>query len=92
VSALVAFLTARYAEEWAEARDRELAAGLNESRATREVEAKRAILRRCSAHMNEMDEYPNGLVSPRALLARQTLMDLAAVYSDHPDYDPDWRP
>jgi hypothetical protein len=60
-------------------------------RVLREVAAKRAILRRCSARMNEMDEYPNGLVSPRALLARQTLMCLASVYSGHPDYRPEWN-
>ena len=37
--------------------------------------------------MNEMDQYPNGLVSPRALLARQILMWLGAAWSDHPDYE-----
>ena len=52
----------------------------------REVEAKRKIVRRCMAGMDELDVYPNGLLTPRALLSRQTLMDLAAVYSDHPDY------
>jgi hypothetical protein len=41
---LVSFLAARYADEWAAARDRELRAGLDESHGTREVEAKRAIL------------------------------------------------
>ncbi len=51
-----------------------------------EVEAKRKIVRRCMAGMDELDVYPNGLLTPRALLSRQTLMDLAAVYSDHPDY------
>jgi len=54
----------------------------------REVEAKRKIVRRCMAGMDELDVYPNGLLTPRALLSRQTLMDLAAVYSDHPDYWP----
>ena len=44
------------------------------ARVLREVEAKRAIVRRCAGVMNEMDVYPNGLVSPRALLARQTLI------------------
>ena len=56
------------------------------ARVLRDVEAKRAILRRCSARMNEMDQYPNGLVSPRALLARQILMDIAAIWNDHADY------
>jgi len=62
------------------------------ARVLREVEAGRAIVHRCTALMNEPDEYPNGLVSPRAVLARQVLMSLAAVWSDHPDYDEAWRP
>jgi hypothetical protein len=62
-------------------------------RVLRDVEAKRAILRRCGSRMNEPDQWPNGLVSPRAVLARQNLMDLAAVYSDHADYRAeDWAP
>jgi hypothetical protein len=62
------------------------------ARVLRDVEAKRAIVRRCAARMNEMDVYPNGLVSPRALLARQVLMDAATVWDDHPDYRPEWKP
>lgn len=62
------------------------------ARALREVEARQAIVRRCVGRMNEMDVYPNGLVSPRAWLARQVLMDLAAIDSDHPDYDESWKP
>jgi len=62
------------------------------ARVLREVEAKRATVRRCAARMNELDVHRNGLVSPRALLARQVLMNLAAVWSDHPDYDEEWRP
>ena len=58
--------------------------------ALRDTAAKRKIVRRCAARMNEMDRYPNGLVSPRALLARQVLTDLAAAWDDHPDYDPGW--
>lgn len=41
---LVEFLAARYAEDWGTARDRELAEGLVESRATRDVDAKREML------------------------------------------------
>ena len=40
----IPFLTVRLAEDWAVACDLELAAGLDESRATREVDAKREIL------------------------------------------------
>jgi len=62
------------------------------ARALREVKAKRAIVRRCGWSVNEPDQYPNGLVSPRAALSRQNLFDLAAVWSDHPDYRDEWRP
>ena len=61
------------------------------ARVLREVKAKRQAVRRCAARMDEMDMYPNGLVSPRAVLARQVLMDMGAVYSDHPDYDQAWN-
>ena len=61
-------------------------------RRLREVDAKRDIVRRCAACMNEMDVYPNGLVSPRAVLARQILMNVGAVDSDHPDYREEWKP
>jgi hypothetical protein len=61
-------------------------------RVLRDVAAKRTILRRCAAQMNEPDQYPNGLVSPRALMARQNLMDLAAVWSDSPEYQEGWKP
>jgi uncharacterized protein DUF6221 len=62
------------------------------ARALRAVESKRSIVRRCAGVMNELDVYPNGLVSPRALLARQVLMAIAAIDSDHPDYDQEWKP
>lgn len=63
------------------------------ARMSREVTGKREILRRCAAVMNEMDIYPNGLVSPRAFLARQTLMNMGIAYDDHPGYRAeDWKP
>ena len=62
------------------------------ARVLRRVEAGRQILRRCSAVMDELDVYPNGLVSPRAFLARMTLRYLAVEYDGHPDYDEAWRP
>jgi Family of unknown function (DUF6221) len=61
---------------------------VRKGRARREAEARRSILRRCAARMNELDAHPSGLASPRAVLARQILTDLAAIDSDHPDYDP----
>ena len=35
------------------------------------------IIDRCARLQNELDEYPNGLVSARATLARQVLDELA---------------
>jgi len=105
VNDLVAFLNARLDEDEEQARrvqavlddgwnyfDETPTELIDPARALREVEVKRAIVRRCAIRMNEMDQHPNGLVSPRALLARQVLMDLAAVWSDHPDYRAEWKP
>jgi hypothetical protein len=61
------------------------------ARVLREVKAKRSVLWRCDGRVNEPDQYPNGLVSPRAVLARQALMDLGAVWSDHADYRAEWQ-
>jgi hypothetical protein len=58
-------------------------------RMVHEDAAMRAIVRRCAAVKDEPDQYPNGLVSPRATLARQVLIALAAIWSDHPDYAED---
>jgi Family of unknown function (DUF6221) len=62
------------------------------AREVRKAEAIRAIVRRCTRYANEMDEYPNALVSPRAVLARQVLMDLGDAWSDHPDYPAELKP
>jgi hypothetical protein len=62
------------------------------ARVRRQVAALRAIVRRCEGCMNEPDQYPNGLVSPRALLARQTLIWLTSIWSDQPDYRQEWKP
>jgi hypothetical protein len=86
---LIAFIMARLDED-----ERYLKSNkrhLWTERPLREVEAKRAILQRCAARMNEPDQYPNGLVSPRAVLARQNLSDLATVWSDHSDYRAEWE-
>jgi hypothetical protein len=92
---LTAFITARLAED-----ERELAkdppAGLGyaslAAQTARDITAKRAILRRCEATMDEPDQYPNGLVSPRAALARQVIANLAAIWSGHADYSEEWKP
>jgi hypothetical protein len=76
-SELAGFLAARYAEDWGSARDRELAAGLDESRATRDIDAKREILLLCETETAETGGRP---------LALRIQRHLASVYSDHPDY------
>lgn len=64
----------------------------DQARALREVAAKRDIVRRCWAHMNELDTYPSDLVSPRAVLARTVLVALATAWNDHPEYRQEWKP
>ena len=76
---LVAFLAARYAEEWSAARDRELAVGADASRATRDVEAKRRILVFVAS-------------IPQPEVSGPVLGWLAEVYIDHPGYHPEWTP
>jgi hypothetical protein len=71
-AALVAFLRARYAEEWAAARDRELAQGLDESPATRDVDAKRRILLEYS--------IPDGVDAVYAGTERETGFRLAMSF------------
>jgi hypothetical protein len=65
------------------------------ARVLREVEAGRNILARyedCLARQEDQD-YP---YAPAVEQAREyedfVLPNLAAVDSDHPDYDPEWRP
>jgi hypothetical protein len=76
---LIAFLSARYAEDWSAARDLELASGLNGSRGTRDVDGKRRIL-----------VFLGSIPLPE--VSGPVLGWLASVYSDHPDFDPEWKP
>jgi hypothetical protein len=77
------------------------------ARVLREVEAKRAIVdlhQLETAYLESRDDdyrpikipevqcYICGWVSDLEGWACQTLRALAAVYRDHPDYDPAWRP
>lgn len=55
-------------------------------RAWREVEAKRAILK----EIESRDDF-NPEMWGMARLPTRTLLALASVYADHPDYDPEWR-
>jgi hypothetical protein len=92
---LIAFLMARYAEDWSAAR--ELVDGLDESRATREVEAKRAILDACEwVTARKADgggiETDYQFRSGQVNALETAVQTLAAVYSDHPDYRQEWKP
>lgn len=88
------FLTARLAEDEAAAHEADRAAGwaavggrsspVDWHRMLREVEAKRAILTACE----RMQQLGGGA----GKWGYQIEIDLAAVYSDHPDFDPAWRP
>lgn len=92
---IVEFLLARIAEDEADARklaatDRRpvlsLATTVNHSeRLLLECEAKRRIV---EAHRRQVEDD-----DPCAwIVASETLLHtLAAVYADHPDYDPAWR-
>ena len=102
---MVAFLVARYAEDWSAARDRELALGLNESRATRDIDAKREIITitfRCAETIDGEWGCGHRAGEIAASLCEYIERDdpgvlgiihhLTTVYSDHPDYRPEWVP
>ena len=54
-------------------------------RALREVEAKRSIITEIESR-NDFDPEMWGM----SRLPARALLALAAVYADHPDYQPDW--
>ena len=91
------FLAARLAEDWRKARDDELAQGLDESRATRDINAKREILARHSGpHMcpePQDDEWVLFAAGERVVRVYPCgdVRDLLAIYSDHPGYDQAWK-
>ena len=100
IKEMVTFLVARYAEDWGAARDRELAAGLNESRATRDIDAKRYLITFALENAAQIDgewgdgheaaEIASGQCEDHGMkAANKVLGPLAAVYSDHPDYPKD---
>jgi hypothetical protein len=66
------------------------------ARVLREVAAKRDILARAQMILHSFDdrenaEFPDVNRRERSH-ARKAIEDLAAVYSDHPDYQEEWRP
>jgi len=93
VDDLTAFLAARLAEAWSAARDRELAAGLDESPETRMIDACRAILDLCATVISDDEGHEYWSDGWAGLtVAQRTMRQLAAVYSGHPDYRPEWKP
>ncbi len=97
---LIAFLAARLAEAWSAARDRELAAGLDESAGTRMIDAFRAILDRHMPHETAFGgpacDWCSEDVDDRPQLAKERwpcpdVLSLAAVWSGHPDYRQEWE-
>jgi hypothetical protein len=64
------------------------------ARVLREVAAKRAILAGHSTvtGWNWPDQSDGSVQMDYVEALRRTLRHLAAVYSDHPDYDEAWRP
>jgi hypothetical protein len=64
---------------------------LMQGRVLREVEAKRKILARYAEALSW--SYPPGDGDEATLETLAfAVRCLAAAYSDHPDYDPEWRP
>ena len=78
------------------------------ARALREVEAKRAILEMYASTLALVEHPPvmpedhphAGKISARDYMdakrelavLKPAVVALAAIYSDHPDYDPEWEP
>jgi Family of unknown function (DUF6221) len=85
---LVAFLHARLNEDETWGMDPECGYYQDPDRVLREVEAKRAILAEHDVRHDPCDAHNASLES----IPCPTLELLAAVYRDHPDYDPTWKP
>ena len=68
----------------------------NPARVLAECKAKRAIIRQwddvtLDEGVRDEDDTINEIHSGLVMALRDVLKVLAAVYSDHPDYDPEWR-
>lgn len=83
---MMTFVLQRFAEDWSAARDRELAEGLNESRATRDIDAKRAIL----AELDRLGTSHEPGAARVRLAHDVALRHFASVYRDHADYQAAW--
>lgn len=92
---LVAFWSARLDEDKDRARRGSPPGWVWGNRALREVAAKRRILTRyeyaCRQASVNIDAEQEAWEKIAGALERDAL-DLAAVYSDHPDYREEWKP
>lgn len=78
------FLLARIADD-----ERELGYADLGARMWREREARRAIATICAGDLP--DDFPtNRDLGTFQMTVGDVLLLLAAIYSDHPDYDPSW--
>lgn len=62
------------------------------ARVLREVEAKRVIVNLAAKVREWTDGSAGATAGYAAVVVGDTLRVLAAVYSDHPDYDQSWKP
>lgn len=58
------------------------------ARVLREVEAKRALIESLRSYIQYVETYENGVDADGELADK--LKPMAAIYSDHPGYDPKW--
>ena len=63
----------------------------NPARVLRECEAKRWIVARARSAARA-DQSGDGYAAGHRNAACSDVQELAAVYADHPDYRPEWRP
>lgn len=58
-----------------------------------DIAAKRRIVKRYASAVDEAAGWPTNPETEAILMALQwPLMDLASIYSDHPDYQQEWAP
>lgn len=93
---LAAFLIERLAEDEAIALGWPSGAELiarrwSPERILADVDAKRRIVANLADLMDLTRGSTNAVASARAVVVRRVLADLASVYSDHPDFRPEWR-
>lgn len=86
MSDVIAFLNARIDDDEERANAYNNLTGTTTVRILREVTAKRGVIREMEAARTNLEE--RGINVP--FFITWTLWHLAAVYSDHPDYQKEW--